>query len=81
MARTSTRRCRACPRCATPCSISNAGYHGLDPEDVLITFGATEAIAAALLGLCDPGDEVVISSPTTTRTPRASPSPARRGGQ
>jgi N-succinyldiaminopimelate aminotransferase len=30
---------------------------------VLITFGATEAIAAALLGLCDPGDEVVVLEP------------------
>ena len=29
--------------------------YGLEPEEVLITFGATEAIAAALLGLCDPG--------------------------
>src|SRR6059058_5675914 len=33
-------------------------YYGLDAEDVLITFGATEAVAAALLGLLDPGDEV-----------------------
>src|SRR5271165_4123579 len=31
--------------------------YGLEPEDVLVTFGATEAIASALLGLCDPGDE------------------------
>src|ERR1700744_3578144 len=38
-------------------------YYGLEPEDVLITFGATEAIAAALLGLCDPGDEVVLFEP------------------
>jgi len=38
-------------------------YYGLEPEDVLITFGATEAIAAALLGLCDPGDEVVLLEP------------------
>ena len=37
--------------------------YGLDPEDVLITFGATEAIASALLGLCDPGDEVVVLEP------------------
>jgi N-succinyldiaminopimelate aminotransferase len=37
--------------------------YGLDPEDVLITFGATEAIATALLGLCDPGDEVVVLEP------------------
>jgi N-succinyldiaminopimelate aminotransferase len=28
--------------------------YGLEPEDVLVTFGATEAIAAALLALCDP---------------------------
>jgi N-succinyldiaminopimelate aminotransferase len=38
-------------------------YYGLEPEDVLITFGATEAIAAALLALCDPGDEVVVLEP------------------
>jgi N-succinyldiaminopimelate aminotransferase len=38
-------------------------HYGLEPEDVMITFGATEAIAAALLGLCDPGDEVVVLEP------------------
>jgi N-succinyldiaminopimelate aminotransferase len=38
-------------------------HYGLEPEDVLITFGATEAIAATLLGLCDPGDEVVVLEP------------------
>jgi N-succinyldiaminopimelate aminotransferase len=38
-------------------------YYGLEPEDVLVTFGATEAIAAALLGLCDPGDDVVVLEP------------------
>ncbi|MGA9857353.1 MAG: aminotransferase class I/II-fold pyridoxal phosphate-dependent enzyme [Solirubrobacteraceae bacterium] len=37
--------------------------YGLAPDDVLISFGATEAIAAALLGLCDPGDEVVVLEP------------------
>ena len=37
--------------------------YGLEPEDVLVTFGATEAIAAALLGFCDPGDEVVVLEP------------------
>jgi N-succinyldiaminopimelate aminotransferase len=37
--------------------------YGLEPEDVLITFGATEAIAASLLGLCDPGDEVIVVEP------------------
>jgi N-succinyldiaminopimelate aminotransferase len=38
-------------------------HYGLEPEEVLVTFGATEAIAAALLGLCDPGDEVVVLEP------------------
>ncbi|MGH2857085.1 MAG: aminotransferase class I/II-fold pyridoxal phosphate-dependent enzyme, partial [Solirubrobacteraceae bacterium] len=38
-------------------------HYGLEPEDVLITFGATEAIASALLGLCNPGDEVVVIEP------------------
>src|SRR5689334_1306173 len=41
-----------------------ARCYGLHPDDVLITFGATEAIAATLLGLCDPGDEVVVLEPT-----------------
>jgi N-succinyldiaminopimelate aminotransferase len=38
-------------------------HYGLEPEEVLITFGATEAIASALLGLCNPGDEVVVFEP------------------
>ncbi len=37
--------------------------YGLEPEDVQVTFGATEAIAAALLGLLDPGDEIVVFEP------------------
>ena len=37
--------------------------YGLEHEDIQVTFGATEAIAAALLGLCDPGDEVVALDP------------------
>jgi N-succinyldiaminopimelate aminotransferase len=37
--------------------------YGLEPEEVLITFGATEAIASALLGLCNPGDEVIVIEP------------------
>ncbi|HET9103367.1 MAG TPA: aminotransferase class I/II-fold pyridoxal phosphate-dependent enzyme [Solirubrobacteraceae bacterium] len=39
-------------------------YYGLEPEDVLVTFGATEGIAAALLALCDPGDEVLMLDPS-----------------
>jgi N-succinyldiaminopimelate aminotransferase len=41
-------------------------YYGiaLDPSDqVVVTAGATEAIAAAVLGLVDPGDEVAVIEP------------------
>jgi N-succinyldiaminopimelate aminotransferase len=38
-------------------------FYGLEPEDVLVTFGATEAIAAALLALCEADDEVVVLEP------------------
>jgi N-succinyldiaminopimelate aminotransferase len=35
-----------------------------DPlSEILITAGATEAITAALIGLCEPGDEVVLFEP------------------
>jgi N-succinyldiaminopimelate aminotransferase len=37
--------------------------YGLEHEDVQVTFGATEAITAALLGLCNPGDEVLALDP------------------
>jgi aspartate/methionine/tyrosine aminotransferase len=43
-----------------------ARWHGvtLDPEaEVMITSGATEAIAGALLALIEPGDEVVLLQP------------------
>jgi N-succinyldiaminopimelate aminotransferase len=37
----------------------------VDPdEEVLITVGATEAITAAVLALCEPGDEIVAFQPT-----------------
>jgi N-succinyldiaminopimelate aminotransferase len=32
-------------------------------EEVLVTTGATEAVAAALIALCEPGDEVVVFEP------------------
>lgn len=35
----------------------------LDRSQVVVTTGATEAIAAAMLGLIDPGDEVVVLEP------------------
>jgi N-succinyldiaminopimelate aminotransferase len=40
-----------------------ARFHGIEVEDVQVTFGATEAIAAALLSLIEPGDEVVLLDP------------------
>ncbi|GAA3536825.1 aminotransferase [Aeromicrobium flavum] len=41
-------------------------FHGLevDPDtEVVVTTGATEAIAAAVLGLVDPGDDVLVLEP------------------
>jgi aspartate/methionine/tyrosine aminotransferase len=40
-------------------------FHGLEagPEQVLVTSGATEAIAASLLALISPGDEVLLIQP------------------
>jgi N-succinyldiaminopimelate aminotransferase len=35
----------------------------VDPDTVLVTSGATEAIASAVLALCGPGDEVVAFQP------------------
>jgi N-succinyldiaminopimelate aminotransferase len=35
----------------------------VDPDHVLVTTGATEAIASAVLALCGPGDEVVTFQP------------------
>jgi N-succinyldiaminopimelate aminotransferase len=43
-----------------------ARFHGhvVDPDtEVTVTFGATEAVTAAVLALCDPGDEVVVLDP------------------
>jgi N-succinyldiaminopimelate aminotransferase len=44
-----------------------AAWYGLDyapADEVLVTVGATEAIAATMLGLCEPGDEVVMFEPS-----------------
>jgi N-succinyldiaminopimelate aminotransferase len=40
--------------------------HGVEYDwetEVVVTAGATEALAAALIGLCDPGDEVIAFDP------------------
>jgi N-succinyldiaminopimelate aminotransferase len=39
-------------------------HYGLEVEDVQVTFGATEALASALLGLVAPGDEVLVLDPS-----------------
>jgi len=39
-------------------------FYGLEVEDVQVTMGATEAITAAILGLCEPDDEVLAFDPT-----------------
>ncbi len=40
-----------------------ARFYALSVEDVQVTFGATEAIAAAMLGLLEPNDEVIVFEP------------------
>jgi DNA-binding transcriptional MocR family regulator len=43
---------------------SMAAGHTLGPEDFIITVGATEAVHVALRATCQPGDTVVVESPT-----------------
>jgi len=40
-----------------------AATYGVDPDAVLVTCGVQEALAVALLGLVNPGDEVVVPRP------------------
>ena len=63
--RANIRRCAACPSCARRSPIIIARIRGstLDPEQVIVTSGATEAIAASLIALIAPGDEVVLFQP------------------
>ena len=65
---TSTRSPGARSRCATPSPrrrrATSRAVGDIDPEtQVTVTCGATEAMIAAMLGLLDPGDEVVIFEP------------------
>jgi len=45
-----------------------AAQYGLDygPDEIVVTAGAQEAIMLTMLGLCSPGDEVLITSPRFT---------------
>lgn len=40
-----------------------AAYRGVERENILITVGATEGIAATILGLVEPGSEVIVLEP------------------
>ena len=57
-------RHRRAARTRSPRTSSGSTASTYDPDtEVLVTAGATEAIAAALLALCEPGDEVVTFEP------------------
>ena len=63
---TSTPPGPAYPPCARRWPAHQQRHYGieLDPDrEVVVTTGCTEGIAAALLGLVDPGDEVVVLEP------------------
>jgi N-succinyldiaminopimelate aminotransferase len=54
------------PELRAAVAAANARFYGLevDPDrEVVVTSGATEAIAASLMALLDPGDEVVLIEP------------------
>ena len=58
---------RGIPELRAAISASRQDQYGLtyDPDtEVLVTAGATEAITAAILALCEPGDEVIALEPT-----------------
>ena len=60
---TSTRPGPGIPELRAAIAAHQQRFYGLDYDpdaEVLVTAGATEAIAAALLALCEPGDEVVM---------------------
>ena len=65
-ATTSTRPGPGCPCSARRSPSTRHRFYGLgvDPDtEVLVTAGATEAIAGALLGMLAPGDEVIVFEP------------------
>ena len=57
---------RGVPRLQRAVAAHQQRHHGIDLDpatQVVITTGATEAVTAALLGLVEPGDEVVLLEP------------------
>ena len=57
------RRTRAARRRSPGTSSGTTASSSTPTREVVVTTGCTEAIAAALLGLVDPGDEVVVLEP------------------
>jgi aspartate/methionine/tyrosine aminotransferase len=54
------------PELRAAVAATNRRFYGLEVDpatEVLVTSGATEALAACLMGLIDPGDEVVLIEP------------------
>ncbi len=53
------------PELRAAVAAANARFYGLevDPTQVVVTSGATEAITASLMAVLDPGDEVVLIEP------------------
>ena len=65
-ASTSTRRAPGLPVLREAVARHQQRFYGLDHDpdtEVLVTAGATEALAGALLGMLDDGDEVVVFEP------------------
>jgi N-succinyldiaminopimelate aminotransferase len=57
---------RGVPELRTAIAAHQHRWYGIDVDpdtEVLVTAGATEAIAATVLALCEPGDEVVVLEP------------------
>jgi N-succinyldiaminopimelate aminotransferase len=57
---------RGIPELREAVAAHQAKYYGIDLDpvgEVLVTTGATEGIAAAILALLDPGDEIVVLEP------------------
>ena len=57
------RRTRPARRPSRATSGATTGSRSTPTREVVVTTGCTEGIAAALLGLVDPGDEVVVLEP------------------
>ncbi len=62
------------PKLRTAIAEHQHRFHGLtyDPDtEVTVTFGATEAVSATILGVCESGDEVLLLDPAYDAYPAA----------